>query len=131
MGVLDVEDQLELIWRILTTFRGLDPSADGPFALTFAMLAFVVGVLAVALDLCYSLISGTSFLRIKHGWRTIVLAVAWPLGAAVFGWFGLALNILQPTLLGCIAAAIAWKLLIDRAISSLTDYADFDAREER
>lgn len=128
-----MNEQIDLIWRILVTFEGLDRSTDSAFALTFMLLTVCVGVFFVVLDVCYYAVSGSSFLRLNHGRRTPFLFLVWPLGAGFVAWFGLALNVLQPTLLGCIAAAGAWKLIIDRAIlPSLADVADADAtREER
>jgi hypothetical protein len=125
-----MSEQADLLWRIVTTFDGLDPQGDRRFAITFMLLTVCVGVATVVLDLCYFLVTGASFLRLNHGWASSpVLVLAWPLGSAIFAWFGLAIDVLQPTLLGSVAAASAWTLAIERTISKLSERLDRQIEE--
>ncbi|WP_349368350.1 hypothetical protein [Salinarimonas sp.] len=126
-----MNELVNALWRHITSFEEIDTSTDG-FALTFMALTFVVAFFAVVLDICYAVVRGESFLGLKHGLlRSVPHLLFWPIGAAVFAWFGLAMGIIQPTILGAVAAATVWTFSIRRAVASMSGKADADdAREE-
>lgn len=123
---------MDIVYDTWRTVSSLEDVAGGEgYALRFAAVTLVVAFFAVLLDLCYRVNTGESFLRIRHGWSTTpVFFLAWPIGSAVFSWFGLALSVIQPTMFGAAAAAIAWTLFVKRAVESLAEKRDVDESED-
>ncbi|SRR5487761_85785 len=96
----------------------LERQAIGPEDTLFYVPVFGVGCAMVAallvfLDRCYLKLKGVSLL---FGERTIgniyCTFLSWVLAATITGTIGLWLGVLQPTIEGCVGAAVSWQALM-------------------
>jgi len=110
----------DALYTLFFSLEGLDKTVDRNYIPHFVVGCLVLGVAALVFDLCYLAVSKRSILRLSHGWPfTIVLFVAWPIGAAFFGWAALMLRIIQPTVWGALVAAFTWNAAATQMIEKL------------
>jgi hypothetical protein len=101
----------ERLYQTLVNLRPIDTSRSG-YVLVFAAACAVVGLLAVVLDLCSRFTVGRSIMGLSHSvGRTPIFLVMWPAGAAITGYAAAFAGILQPCLLSCVSAGVAWHLI--------------------
>lgn len=119
--------------KLFISLEGLDPAKDSGYVLAFLMACVIIGVVAIVFDLCYLAVVGKSALRISHSVkRTALLFLVWPLGSAVFGYLGLVSHILQPTILGALAAGFTWSTSTKSVLERVgrADEPEQDAQDE-
>ena len=77
---------------------GTTNSASVPlYLLVFVAGCAVMALLMLFLDICVFVVRGWSFLRFRHGIRSMVAAVLMPSAAGIVGMIGLVIDILQPS----------------------------------
>ena len=116
----------------LLLLKTLHVEDEGYYYLLAMLLASAAaGGLGLLLDLCLISVGGSSFLRLKHGWITLLWLFTWPLGAAIFSLFAVALHVIEASLVGAITAGIAWNVSMRLIIGSiLKSKAEKDADED-
>lgn len=82
--------------------------------LVFGAGCAFVSVLLAILDLCTKYVRGTSFLGNEYPrwWSYFGVPIFWAIAAAITGMIGFSLDVIQPTIAGCIGVALSWNLLM-------------------
>ena len=102
----------------LVRFMSLKPlQEDDPALFVFVGACATMGLLGILGDWAHYLVRGSSLMNLSHGFRkTPVTAFGWVLGAAIGGFFGQVLNILQITILAALTAGVGWPFILTKAI---------------
>lgn len=107
--------------KMFLSLEGLDPTKDSDYVITFVVACWIVGIAVLIFDLCYLHIVGKSALKLRHSvGRTPVFFITWPIGSVIFGYLALVLHVVQPTMLGSLAAGITWATSTKSIFKKLT-----------
>jgi hypothetical protein len=113
-------DLLTALRKLLISLEGLDAASDPDYVLHFAAACAICGVLAIILDLCALHANGKSMLGLRHGYlNTALFFFTWPIASAIFGWIGLILHILQPTILAALVAGATWNIAVTQLVGKI------------
>ena len=87
--------------RLFLSLDTLDPKNDAYYVPIFVITCWLLGFAVVFFDLAFWHISGRSITGSKPGMLNVpLMLLAWPFGAAFFGFVALVVHVLQPSLFG-------------------------------
>ncbi|SIO53731.1 hypothetical protein [Chitinophaga niabensis] len=89
----------------------------------------IVGFLWLILDFSFYFFKGRSLLGIQYTSKTkyAVVFILWPLSAAIVGYFGLIMGILNPTLQTCVMVGTTWIYLAPRIANKISKPKDIQS----
>lgn len=99
--------------KLLTTKQPIGEQDTDLYILAFGVGCAIVSIVVAILDIAAKYIRGASIFRMEYEERGhFKLVVAWAIAGLITGMVGVSLDILEPTLAGCIGVAISWSLLV-------------------
>jgi hypothetical protein len=117
--------------KLLLMKKSLGVCDSQAYILAFGIGCYVVAIFFMVLDLCNLHVRRRSFLTLRYeGYNWCILFLTWPLAAAITGMLGLSLDILQPTVAGCIGAGLSWHFILAMVIGRVSDGDEVDIDRE-
>ena len=103
---------------LLLEFRMISPEQNPYAPLVFALGCSIIGVLAVIVDVSFSVIKeGQSLLGLKHGLKnTSLYLLAWVGGAFGIGYLSQVLDIFQVSMVACATVGISWPIIFTQIL---------------
>jgi hypothetical protein len=83
------------------------------YVVAFGIGCIVASFIVMAVEYANQYIRGSSLFALDYEGRSqFMILCSWAIAAFATGVFGLSLDVLQPTVQGCIGVAVSWPLLL-------------------
>lgn len=98
--------------------------------LIFSISCAIIGLVAVILDFFLFVILDESPLKLKHGTKTFVYLMIWPIGSLFIGWIGQMIEIFKVSLSAALTVGFTWPILCAKFIKNQAEKETEDEPEQ-
>jgi hypothetical protein len=101
------------LFNLLLAKKEIGPLNSPYYVIVFGIGCGAMAFLFALLDLFYFHLRGSTFLGLQYGgWKTSIGFIVWAGAAAIVGMLALSLDVLKPTIAGCIGAGVSWRVIL-------------------
>lgn len=109
---------LDGLFKLFFTSESVTGDARRP---VFMIGCAIIGILAVVADFSFFIIRGGSLLQLRYNFKNSFIFIAWPIGAAIIGFFGQIIDIFQISMQACATIGLSWPVVFAKILKKIEE----------